>query len=261
MVYAASTWGRGLGNVHSYQTLGALLVYPQKDFEHFADLRIHSLNHGEWASNCGIGIRRFSQAYNTVVGLNAFYDYRDSYGSFHQGGIGFEMFGPRWNLYANWYFPSGKKSRFGISQTDDYPGGYVATSVPCVMSMTGCDVEVGTHSYQWLSPSSFSVYIGLGGYHYHKKNCVSSLTGFRYCVEGSYSNWIFMGFVGTTDPVFQNTFQGYLSISISFDRFGFYFKKNAYSQSNTWDQIKSRPIQRHPIIVETPPCCQWETNF
>jgi hypothetical protein len=61
-----------------------------------------------WQFDGGAGYRWYWSDLDRIIGLNGFYDFRDTgKSSFHQLGLGVELLGDRWDFRSNLYFPVG----------------------------------------------------------------------------------------------------------------------------------------------------------
>ncbi len=166
--YLSHTFGRGLGDQKGYTTLGAFFI-PSLFFNHNTSLFIdgsgHYFDDGKWAGSVGLGSRYLINC-NTVLGFNAYYDYRRFHKfDLNQLGIGFELLGNCVDLRLNGYIPIGKKS-FCRSHFYDYSGGYLAIFENQAFAWYGVDAEIG----KWLRKPSccncFSLYFAAGPYYY-----------------------------------------------------------------------------------------------
>jgi hypothetical protein len=102
---------KGVGWDKGYSTL-SLFLAPRNNhvLVPFLDARFHAFNNGYIASNLGAGTRFAPISDNFVIGLNAYYDFRE-YKSFssHQASGGVEILTSIFDLRVNGYYPfSGK---------------------------------------------------------------------------------------------------------------------------------------------------------
>jgi hypothetical protein len=70
--------GKGVGFCEGYTSFSTFLV-AQKDFFYFCpliDMRVHVFNDGKPAGNMGIGGRAFLNRWDSIAGVNLFYDFR-----------------------------------------------------------------------------------------------------------------------------------------------------------------------------------------
>lgn len=244
--YTTGTVGRGLGHVGSYQTLGLFLGtgYCLPCFL-FTDLRAHYFGTERWGSNIGMGSRHYDQETESIYGFNAFYDFRQSHGDFHQLGLGVEFFGQCLDCFANCYYPVGSK-RHKLERHGKRHRKYMD-------ALRGGDIEIGTSWNKWCSKSPIDLYVGVGAYHYcEREDSVKSFTGGRVRVDFDYYDLITIGLSATFDRVYHNTVQGYVTLNIPFDECGIALFRS-YDDSDCFSDMLVRPVQRYPVIVNTPP--------
>lgn len=162
--YAA---GKTIGIDENYVEIG-LLYSPLPccyDFHPFVDLRAYRLQDNKWAASAGGGLRVWCDNGCSVVGVNAFYDFRASdLGDFHQAGVGFEWLSPTWQFSLNGYLPFNNKY-IGLPVVfDDYIGEFTAMCTPSTYSKKGGDFEIGRNCGCY---DRFVFYLGAGSYYFH----------------------------------------------------------------------------------------------
>ena len=109
-ITAKHVTGDGVGYQFNYTSLELMVPYRLTDKADLGFLDIRGLINGDGrlAANLGGGYRCYCANINSVVGVNAYYDFRDTdFGSYDQLGFGFESLG-RWvDFRTNFYFPIG----------------------------------------------------------------------------------------------------------------------------------------------------------
>ncbi len=116
---AAGFFGETPGNDSSYLTFeGMLGLYTRgRESLWWIEARGVAQNYQEPIMNFGLGNRQFSDLTGGIVGLNFWYDYRGTdLNTFHQFGIGVELFGDVFEARGNLYLPMGEtEARAGTS--------------------------------------------------------------------------------------------------------------------------------------------------
>jgi hypothetical protein len=99
--------GGGIGYTQGYTSLDGFFAFScMETFHPFFDVRLHIFNDGRPATNLGFGVRYIPSFDDAVLGINGFFDYRNTkHTTFEQAGIGFEYLTPKWEARLNGYFP------------------------------------------------------------------------------------------------------------------------------------------------------------
>ena len=204
---------KGIGYNVGYSTLEAFLGQPfdEKSLA-FLDLRGHLFNDGRWAANAGIGLRKALDFHPCVIGINAYYDYREAeHHHFNQVGGGVELLGSRWDLRLNGYVPLGERShkfKDGFSKFKDHRAIF---SKRYEFTFYGGDAELG---WEFAKGDSWDLHATLGGYYFYGKfdkhtaggllKLTSRLTPYLTLeAQGSYDHlfrWIGQGAVALNLP-------------------------------------------------------------
>jgi hypothetical protein len=166
-------FGNGIGWRHGYTHLEGFIPVLQTPCQSvlFADLRSVVFDDVRlWQFDGGGGYRWCSEVLERIVGVNGFYDYRDTgKSSFHQLGLGSELLGNRWDLRTNLYFPVGPQHHL-LAQTSTpavhFQGFNIVVASQTQLfeaAMRGFDLEVGRSVpvLEQFDPRAF-----LGFYHY-----------------------------------------------------------------------------------------------
>ena len=96
----------GIGYHCGYSSLVASFApFTFSSGYNFYDARVHVLNNGDFASNLGTGFRFNLPKNSGVLGVNGFYDYRNSKFGYNQLGCGLDYRMGRFLFSANGYFP------------------------------------------------------------------------------------------------------------------------------------------------------------
>ncbi len=209
---------KGFGYDHGYATLstfispsGMRLIQP------FIDLRGHVFNDGRWAANAGLGGR--IDCDKVVVGLNAYYDYRDTekLGSQSQVGGGFELLSKWADLRINGYAPIGDTTGKDCPCFDHFACHSAFANQVVRASLADIDAEIGFYIPK-VKP--VDLYFAIGPYYLFEKR-VSNATlggawGGRARVSLKVYDGITLGGDITYDPIFNTKAQGWATLSFPF---------------------------------------------
>lgn len=235
-IEVGENFGKNIAVPHNYSSLRYSNRYELSEMDVFGMARAHYLKGSKWATNLGIGFRRYRRSFQ--LDFNLFYDSLMDAQLQNQLGIGTGILSNSWGAFCNIYLPLGKKTHVKKSVRFDYPGGYMVKCIQKQTSMSGIDFECGKLFDRFSS--FFKVYGGIGGYGYRGKN-VNDVYGVRARINGDFWNKVKTDFIVTHDKIFKTSFQFSLS---------FYYGNNVASS-----------IKRQEVIVREPTCYSWETNY
>ncbi len=219
----------GIGYNQGYTTLEGFFspIYPWgkgEDWVPFVDLRGHVFNNGRLAANAGLGLRYIS---NYVYGINAYYDYRDTYRQhYNQVAAGLEALGEIWDFRINGYLPVGRKnSRFYHTQKE--------------ASLKGANAEVGYHIDHF---KDIPFYFAGGPYYLHGKG--KTAWGGQLRARIDFFDYLTLEGNVSYDHLFHWVGQGQASVNIPFGS-----RRNVCSpQSRTLSTRALQRIDRFEII-------------
>jgi hypothetical protein len=166
-------FGDGLGWRNGFTRLEGfipILQVPRQSVL-FADVRGLEFDDVRlWQFDGGAGYRAYSDFLDRIVGVNGFYDYRDTgSNSFHQFGLGAELLGDCWDLRANLYIPFGPQHHL-IADTPAGTGAefqgmsiLIPNQTQTLVAVRGFNLEVG-RSVPFLERFDPRAYLGF--YHY-----------------------------------------------------------------------------------------------
>jgi hypothetical protein len=203
---------RGIGYREAYVSGDLFLSTTTSSFfTPFLDLRGHRFMDGRYASNSGFGMRDLNQTFETVFGINVFYDFRKApHYHFHQIGPGLEILGTKWDFRANGYIPILKR-RKAYAEKIVHIDGSAVFQKRVEFNFTGGDVELG----RVIVKNKIIHLKGTGGAYYLKglfnKKAIGGflrLSGhltplITFSAQGSYDThfkWIAQGEVGFVIP-------------------------------------------------------------
>ena len=167
--------------------------------------RVNLTNDSRSGFNAGLVSRLYSEQFDRIVGVNAYWDNDKSQlnNRYDQVGFGFETLGPILDFRANAYVPTTNESNFvratGLSTDLTFFGnrlGLIGTQV-VESALKGYDFEFGVP----LSPSTPWLR-GYAGMYAYQQSSGTDPIGFRGRVEGWISNDTSLGFMVTQDKHF-----------------------------------------------------------
>lgn len=252
---------KGVGYDQGYTSLDAFFTGNVCNFVPFIDLRAHVFNNGRWAGNAGIGTRYVLDPCKSMVGINAYYDYRKTK-NFHynQVGAGIEAYYDRFEFLANGYLPVGSKRTRTEHELQSiefkrFSGNYILYSKyyknKYEGAMKGFDAEVGGHFAGDMK--NYDLYFGIGPYYYDLSKDRQAWGG-RARIKLEISKWLFLEGIDTWDRIFHNRVQGSVTFNVPFGVKRCYGKKkmanNQYQTcDNVMDWLAVLPVDRQEIIV------------
>ena len=167
--------------------------------------RVNLTNDSRSGFNAGLVSRLYSEQFDRIVGVNAYWDNDKSQlnNRYDQVGFGFETLGPILDFRANAYVPTTNESNFvratGLSSDIAFFGnrlGLIGTQV-VESALKGYDFEFGVP----VSPDTPWLRAYAGMYAYQQSSGTDPV-GFRGRVEGWVSNDTSLGFMVTHDKQF-----------------------------------------------------------
>jgi hypothetical protein len=252
---------KGIGYNQGYTSLDAFFTGNVCNFIPFIDLRAHVFNNGKWASNAGIGTRYVLDPCKSMVGVNAYYDYRSTkHFHYNQVGAGIEAYYDRFEFLANGYLPVGSKRTRTSHELDSidfkrFSGNYILYNKyyknKYEGAMKGFNAEVGTHFAGDMK--NYDLYFGIGPYYYDLHKGEHSWGG-KARLKMEFTRFLFVEVSDSWDHIFHNRFQGSVTLSVPFGVKKCYGKKrlpNNRTQncSNVMDWLATLPVDRQEIIV------------
>jgi hypothetical protein len=208
----------GVGYNTGYSSLDYFLM-TEGNAEFLLDLRGHVFNNGKGAGNAGFGVRYPIKDDKYLIGVNAFYDLRQSNHLFcHQVGAGLEWLGQYVDFRANGYLPVGTKKVKKTHETktfDSFSGRNVYIQRKLKAALPSIDAEIGT-------PLPRPFYFAVGAYYLFKQTesslKVGQALGGRFRAEVDIGRYFTLGFAITYDRIFKTRPQGYISLNIPFEK-------------------------------------------
>ncbi len=210
---------KGFGYDEGYTSFSTFLSPSgERPFQPFIDLRGHVFNDGRWAANAGLG-GRYACEYG-ILGLNAYYDYRDSkeLGSQNQVGGGLELLGKYVDLRINGYAPIGKTTKKECPCFDHFACNTAIARQVVAASLADIDGEIGMYIpgvSKWVD-----LYAAIGPYYLFEKQVDGATLGGKWGGRGRVSLKVYDGItIGgdiTYDPIFNTRAQGWISLSFPF---------------------------------------------
>lgn len=199
-------------------------------FYPFFNVRGHVFNDGRFAANLGLAGRYLSNQKDWILGINAFYDYRDTkLFAAQQLGAGAELFFRKNILRFNGYMPIGVVKRKEGSQTR--------------IALANLQGEWEATIFDW---DHFTLRGAIGVYYLAKRTFEGSTFGKAWGTQTKLTatiyQWIEAGIEGTYDHIFNFTFQGYLALKIPLGNTRLHLPKQSFLP-NLFD-----PIRRSEII-------------
>ena len=217
----------------------------------FVDVNGSYFQHDNCGVTAGIGSRFDIPCSNTIIGVNAYFDYVDSdIRSFRQAGIGFEWINCSYSIRANGYIPAGKDRSCPTSTIyDDYVGDYIVEVDSWVKALQGYDVEFRKHI---CLPCDFWMYPTIGAY-YLTGDCCSKL-GAMGGLAVAWRNIVSVEGTAYYDKCNRANGEARLSINLPLE-----YLCRPSSDSYCPDYSKIRVRRRNYIPTER--VCQYITNY
>jgi len=248
----------GIGYGVNFSSVGILLApdYVRGQVLSMIDIRGHHFNNQTYAANFGLVARYIPKSFCALLGLNAYYDYRQgSKGGYHQIGAGMEVLGKRWDFRANGYFPLGQREHTSKCVFDDYIGDFFAIRRKTEFSSYGGNAELG-----WfiLRSKDFFLYTAAGPYFFSGK-CHHATAGGEIRLRPQFKDYLALDLRLSHDSTYKTNFQGELIFSIPLYDF-FSFLKNKKGPCGISNQQIYQRVERFEIMP-LGKRCGWESNF
>ncbi len=237
-----------MGYDEGYTTLDEML-FLKRDLNcvfPFFDLRVSSFDDGEFAANVGGGFRYVSECLGKIVGVNAFFDYREGtcQARFTQLGIGFELLDACWDLRVNAYVPIRDLKLIGECSWT-FEGGYWLKKRRYEEAMKGADFELGAPlgcidvSGLYGCEQGCLEFYGAAGAYYFEGSC-NDIVGGKARLSIDYNRFLRLEGIVTKDCLFGMRAQVQLSLR---------FPLGGRCERTKWDWVLSQPVQRNDMIV------------
>ncbi len=247
-----------VGYVHGYTSLtGLVFPVPQEQgawVRPFIDLRFHEFNDNHQAANAGAGVRFAPYSIEKVIGLNVYYDYRNSHDHYNQAGMGFEFLGKRMDLRINGYLPFGEKKHRIDHCSHRFPGDFFISRRKYEIALRGGDLEVGGLI---IRTRPVDIYSAIGPYYYGGDVC-RHVFGGRFRLNFKFRKYGFVEGIVTHDNVFETKVQG--MVGLTFPLGCKRIENRSRSHRTFPEEIMTQPVQRDEIIV-LDKNCRWRANF
>lgn len=203
---------QGVGYNQGYSTVDYYLTSQHDKLEFLLNLRGHLFNNAKAAGNGGLGFRYSLNEDASRVGVNLYYDVRDTtHFVAQQVAGGLEWMSRTVDVRVNGYVPVGQLRNFSQHRFERFAGnqGFVrnkfSAALPCV------DGEVGT-------PLARPFYFAAGGYYFfqEKKHAmhVGGAWGWKARFDVDMGDYFTLGALVTHDKIFKTRVQGYLGLNI-----------------------------------------------
>lgn len=222
---------KGVGYDTGYTSVDLMVnLIDFSQFYPFLNARGHVFNNGRFAANLGVAGRYLSPRKDWILGINVFYDYRDTkLFAGQQLGAGAELFFRSTALRFNSYVPIGVVKR--------KEGSHIQ------VALTNLQGEVETSLLKW---DSFILRGAVGVYYLAKRTFDDSTFGKTWGTQIKLTSilyeWIELGMETTYDYIFNFTFQGYVALKIPLGNSRLHFPNDSFLPS------LFQPIRRNEII-------------
>lgn len=238
-------FGETIGLRDDLTRLGAFVPFssPHSNWLAFTDLHGLFTEDGVLGSNAGIGIRYAPLDSDLVLGLNCYYDYRDtSVNRFQQISPGVELLGPGWEFRANGYLPRIFDSR--ESAPNRFVGNFLFTD-RFESAMSGFDAEIGVQlpEIHEVRPRVFA-----GLYHFQAPHR-PQVWGWSSRVEADISDAVSMGLSVQNDQLFDTSLN--LGVTIRFSGAALLDRHPVRRFTDAFDSHSSQ-LRRDFQLVSTP---------
>jgi Inverse autotransporter, beta-domain len=170
------------------------------------DLQGHRFDDTTYAATGGLVLRYIpfiDSNMEEIIGLNAYYDYRQgSRGFYQQVSVGVEILADRWEIRGNGYIPFGNKKSLKVCD-GDLDGFRVANHNYRYVTY-GFNAEVG--GYPVKTPT-FLCYIASGPYFISGRLSEPKTVGVEARIRPQFKDYIAVDFSYNWDPLFRSVFQ------------------------------------------------------
>ncbi len=249
--------GQGFAYTTNYTTLMALFG-PDYKVGHMlplVDVRAHRFNDNSYAANVGMVLRYIPKNFCQVLGLNAYYDYRQGFKRPHsQIGLGVEVLSKRWDFRANAYAPVGSLKQTKSCLFDQYEGGYYIFNRRTESSFYSFNAEFG-----WLMINSdpFLLYWATGPYYLSGK-FNDRAAGWEMRMRPQIRDYFAIDFKVSYDPLFKTVFQAQIFVTIPLYQLS--SSKRKSGPCGMTDRQIYQPVERFEVPPIKRRSC-WKTNY
>ncbi len=174
----------------------------------FGDLRGFRGDNGRYGANMGLGFRQYVEGWDKILGVNFFNDYDDTSGVlFRQMGFGAELYGERFDLRGNAYFPYGDQFKLLntqlVSNSQRFSGHNLLYDIKNTFGTTlkGMDAEIGIPLPMPVA-RRHDLRVYAGGYHYESES-TGAFNGWSGRLQGNIIPSLQVQLQLTHDPVFD----------------------------------------------------------
>lgn len=259
------TEGHWLDNYNGYTSLKIFNEVPLLDspFKTFIDLQGNFFNNGKVAANGGLALRYECSSRSAILGLNGFYDYRETSWNqdFHQVGMGLEYLTPFFDVRMNGYLPVGTKLSHSKTDWFYYEDSYYATSQNQRVAYSGLDIEIGSSLKKFDLSNSLNLYGAIGYYFYKNRKHFPNDYGVKARIEALISEAIRLEFKTGFDNSYHGMAAGTISFEIPLETLFDYCQIGKSSKISTCKNSLYQPIQRQEIIALSKKQCYWTWNW
>ncbi|MCB1107300.1 MAG: right-handed parallel beta-helix repeat-containing protein [Chlamydiia bacterium] len=245
-------FGRGVGH-KGYSS--AELFFVNSQYMHvipFVDARFHLMNEGRFATNVGSGFRYLMADDQVSLGLNAYYDFRDSRKlSTHQVAGGVEILSPYVDFRLNGYVPVGGTKHSEPLKFEAFTGNQIDVRRTTYYAFPSINGELGIPT-PIIPVINTDFYVGVGPYYLFGRavsgNKYPSAWGGKLRVLANVTQYVTLEFEMNHDHIFDTTYQGVASINIPLWKFSACRSgKKGYGKRPFYTRTL-RPVMRNEII-------------
>jgi len=228
---------KGVGYDKGYTTVDYLFLHQWRKPEFLFNLRGHVFNDGQFAGNVGMGYRHGIKDDAYMLGVNAFYDCRESKHLFtSQAGAGLEFLSKRIDVRMNGYLPLADKT-YEKRHFERFVGNHIVIEQKVIGALPSAEMELG-------AALTRAFYLAAGPYYLFKQDVkgvhLGNSWGAKLRIAVDIDRYFTLGGVVTHDRIFETTIQGYLSLNIPL---GGRWKKREPKRN-----LRKVPIFRNEII-------------
>lgn len=255
LFFVSGNFGESIANQNDYYSIGVIQPLSWNadgcgnESLTFFDARFNYQSDGN-AGNFGIGQREYVAEWDRIVGGNLFYivdDTREN--TFHQLGLGLEIYNEFHDFRVNGYIPIGDKTQTtgytlaGPGEAFGAAAGTIALFRHEEAALTGFDVEYGFQLPGTLG-SEYDSKIYLGGYHFDA-NDGDQVAGFMGRVQGRISHNVLMRLTWTQDDFFESSVLLSFVWDISRTLHGFHT-----GRGRTLGRLNRQPVHwEYPVVT------------
>jgi hypothetical protein len=198
----------------------------------FSDLRMYRLNEGGQGFNVGLGLRRYLEQQDAIIGAVAYYDIdKTRRQQFQQLGLSLEMLTRWWDLRANWYMPTGDAEQIlgtgFVEGSQRFEENFLLVDTTTLFGNAAEGVDVtGTIPIPWGMLEPYNVEASAGFYHFQVRDRnLPDMWGYRLRADASFFDRILHTYVELThdDVIDTNVIFG-----ASLDYHGGFENRNRY---------------------------------